>query len=334
MQTVILYNEHEVKQGGSKEDIRRGYNLWIDITDPSPPEILAIQKNFDLDVKTLETFIHKSKKPEVRVLDSYTFTLILDLKYKAFGALITEAVYLFCGRGWLVTIHSSEVDLLINIHTLFEQKNKKIMEATIDALYYSIITEIISKYELLLTSIELTITDFEQKSLHKRTSKKMLDSLDTLTKQIIILRRHFWHARDITNFLTHMEKDKEEVKYLQIAYDDISQLIELVESFRDTINSTRDLYMANVSLQMNDTMKTLTIFTVILLPLTLIAGVYGMNGVDLTNIGNISKGFIIILAFMIAIAVFLFWYFKKKQWIMAKDEEEKEVSENERSTKG
>ena len=334
MQTVILYNEHEVKQGGSKEDIRRGYNLWIDITDPSPPEILAIQKNFDLDVKTLETFIHKSKKPQVRVLDSYTFTLILDLKYKAFGALITEPVYLFCGRGWLVTIHSSEVDLLINIHTLFEQKNKKIMEATIDALYYSIITEIISKYELLLTSIELTITDFEQKSLHKRTSKKMLDSLDTLTKQIIILRRHFWHARDITNFLTHMEKDKEEVKYLQIAYDDISHLIELVESFRDTINSTRDLYMANVSLQMNDTMKTLTIFTVILLPLTLIAGVYGMNGVDLTNIGNISKGFIIILAFMIAIAVFLFWYFKKKQWIMAKDEEEKEVSENERSTKG
>ena len=256
MQTVILYNEREVKQGGSKEDIRLGYNLWIDITDPSPPEILAIQKNFDLDVKTLETFIHKSKKPQVRVLDSYTFTLILDLKYKSFGTLVTEAVYLFCGRGWLITIHSSEVDLMINTHTLFEQKNKKIMEATIDALYYSIITEIISKYELLLTSIELTITDFEQKSLHKRTSKKMLDSLDTLTKQIIILRRQFWHARDTINFLAHMEKDKEEVKYLQIAYDDISQLIELVESFRDTINSTRDLYMANVSLQMNDTMKT------------------------------------------------------------------------------
>jgi magnesium transporter len=322
MQTVILYNEHEVRQGGNKEDITRGYNLWIDITDPSPPEILAIQKNFDLDTKTLETFIHKSKKPQVRVLDNYTFTLILDLKYKSFGTLVTEAVYLFCGRGWLITLHSSEVDLMINIHTLFEQKNKKIMEATIDALYYSIITEIVGKYELLLTSVELTITDFEQKALHKKASKKMLDSLDTLTKQIIILRRHFWHARNIINFLTHMEKDKEEVKYLQIAYDDISQLIELVESFRDTINSTRDLYMANVSLQMNDTMKTLTIFTVILLQLTLIAGVYGMNGVDLTNLGNISTGFIIVLVLMIAIAAFLFWYFKNKQLIMAKEGEE------------
>jgi magnesium transporter len=319
MQTEILYNEREVRQGGNKEDIRRGYNLWIDITDPSPPEILAIQKNFDIDTKTLETFIHKSKKPQVRVLENYTFTLILDLKYKSFGSLLTEAVYLFCGRGWLITIHSSEVDLMANAHTLFEQKNKKIMEATIDALYYSIITEIISKYELMLTSIELAITDFEQKSLHKRTSKKMLDSLDTLTKQIIILRRQFWHARNIINFLTHMEKDKEEVKYLEIAYDDISQLIELVESFRDTINSTRDLYMANVSLQMNDTMKTLTIFTVILLPPTLIAGIYGMNGVDLTNLGNISIGFIIVMLVMILVAAFLFWYFKKKEWIMTKE---------------
>ena len=322
MQTVILYNEHEVRQGGNREDIRQGYNLWIDITDPSPPEILAMQKNFDIDTKTLETIIHKSKKPQVRVLETYTFTIILDLKYKSFGTLVTEAVYLFCGRGWLITLHSSEVDLMLNIHTLFEQKNKKIMEATIDALYYSIITEIVSKYELLLTSIELTITDFEQKSLHKKASKNMLDSLDTLTKQIIILRRHFWHARNIINFLTHMEKDKEEVNYLQIAYDDISQLIELVESFRDTINSTRDLYMANVSLQMNDTMKTLTIFTVILLPLTLIAGIYGMNGVDLTNLGNVSIGFIIVLVAMIAIAVFLFWYFKRKQWIMSKEQEE------------
>jgi magnesium transporter len=330
MQTVIVYNEYEVRQGGNKEDIRHGYNLWIDITDPSPPEILAIQKNFDLDIKTLETFMHKSKKSQVRVLDSYTFTLILDLKYKSFGTLTTEAIYLFCGRGWLITLHSSEVDLMISMHTLFEQKNKKIMEATIDALYYSIITEIIGRYEQLLTSIELTITDFEQRSLHKKVSKKMLDSLDTLTKQIVILRRHFWYARHIINFLTNMEKDKEEVKYLQIAYDDISQLIELVESFRETINSTRDLYMANISLQMNDTMKTLTIFTVILLPLTLIAGIYGMNGVDLTNLGNISRGFIIVLISMIAVASFLFWYFKEKQWIMSKEQEAEKEAEKDR----
>ncbi len=92
---------------------------------PSPTEILSIQKNFDLDIKTLETYIHKSKKPQVRVLDSYTFTLILDLKYKSFGTLVTDAVYLFCGRGWLITIHSSDVDLMVNTHILFEPHGKR-----------------------------------------------------------------------------------------------------------------------------------------------------------------------------------------------------------------
>jgi magnesium transporter len=134
------------------------------------------------------------------------------------------------------------------------------MGATIDAVYYNIMTEIIGKYEQLLTSIEMTITNFEQRSLYK-PSRKMLDYLDTLSRQIIILRRHFWHTRDIINYLKHMEKDTEEIMYIEIAFDNITQLIELVESYRDTLNSTRDLYIANVSLQMNDAMRLLTLFS-------------------------------------------------------------------------
>jgi magnesium transporter len=122
--------------------------------------------------------------------------------------------------------------------------------------------------------------------------------------------------RDIINFLTHTEEDKEDVKYLKIVYDDINQLIELVESYRDTINSTRELYIANVSLQMSDTMKTLTIFSAILLPLTFISSIYGMNGLDLQNIFDFSIGFAIVLATMGAITVGLFIFFKKKQWIL------------------
>jgi hypothetical protein len=106
------------------------------------------------------------------------------------------------------------------------------------------------------------------------------------------------------------------VKYLKIVYDDINQLIELVESYRDTINSTRELYIANVSLQMSDTMKTLTIFSAILLPLTFISSMYGMNGLDLQNVFDLPIGFAIVLATMGAITVGLFIFFKKKQWIL------------------
>lgn len=86
-----------------------------------------------------------------------------------------------------------------------------------------------------------------------------------------MLRRQFWHVLNIINFLLHNEKDKDDVKYIEMLYDDISQLIDFVESNESTINSIRELYVAKVSLQINETMRVLTIFMAILLPLGLIA---------------------------------------------------------------
>jgi magnesium transporter len=108
-----------------------------------------------------------------------------------------------------------------------------------------------------------------------------------LSRQIIILHWHFRHIRDVINFLTHVHEDRKDIKYLKIVYDDINQLIELIESYQDTVNSNRELYIVNASVQMSDTVKTLTIFSAILLPLTFISSVYGMNGLDLNNIWSI-----------------------------------------------
>jgi magnesium transporter len=127
--------------------------------------------------------------------------------------------------------------------------------------------------------------------------------------------------RDIINFLTHTEEEKADVKYLKIVYDDINQLIEMVESYRDTINSTRELYIASVSLQMSDTMRTLTIFSAILLPLTFISSMYGMNGIDLQNISNLPLGFAIVVTTMAVVTIGLFAFFIKKGWIFANREE-------------
>jgi magnesium transporter len=326
MQTTIAYNEQEIKEG-SKEDIKQGYNLWIDLVNPTKTEIQRIQELFLLDSKAIEAILNKSKKPQVRILEDHTFTIILGIKYKDLRTLVTDGVYLFLGKGWLITIHSSDLDLMNSVRRLFEEKNRKVVGASIDALFYNIISEIVDTYEHLLTAIELTITDFEQRTLYRPT-KKMLEYLDTLSRQIIVLRRHFWHVRDILNLLIHVEKEhskKEEVKYVEMAYDNITQLIQLVESYRDTINSTRDLYIANISLQMNDTMRVLAIFSAIVLPLTFISGVYGMNGLDLNNISSLPVGFAIVILTMVIIVGVLFLFFRKKQWILTKRDDNDEL---------
>ncbi|HZB17264.1 MAG TPA: CorA family divalent cation transporter [Nitrososphaeraceae archaeon] len=202
-----------------------------------------------------------------------------------------------------------------------KKKIRKLWEPPIDALYYSMISEIVDRYEQLLTAIELTITNFEQRTLYRPT-KKMLEYLDTLSRQIIVLRRQ-------------QSKKEGEVKYIEMAYDNITQLIQLVESYRDTINSTRDLYMANISLQMNDTMRILAIFSAIVLPLTFISGVYGMNGLDLNNINSLPLGFAIIILTMVIVVAVLFLFFKKKQWILVKkDSDDDELFINKELRKG
>ena len=317
MQKVVSYNESEIKKSGSRDDVARGYNVWVDLVDPSKEEIKSAQKAFGLDEKSVELCFNKSKKPQVRFLNNQTFTIFLDIKYDDAKTLVAEPVYLFHGKGWLVTIHSSQVDLASAAHRLLEEKNRPIMETSIDALYYSILANIVDSFEQLLTAIELSVTGIERKSVYHPT-RKMLEYLDEVSIQIIVLRRHFWHVRDVINSLIHINEDHPDIKYLKIVYDDINQLIQLVESYQDTVNSTRELYIANVSLQMNDTVRTLTLFSAILLPLTFISSVYGMNGLDLNNISTLPTGFAIVLISMAVISAILLVFFRNKKWIFVK----------------
>lgn len=315
MQTIITYNENEVKEQKEFQNIKLKDKAWIDLIDPTDDMIKSIASYFRLDESAVELLRSKSKKPQIRLLDNHTFTILLDIKFKDSQTVVTEGVYLFCGKNWLITIHPSEVDLEKSIRKLLEHENKKLVMDSIEALFYSVLSELIDRYEQVLTAVELTITDQEEKAL-SAPSRETIQYLSTLSRQLIVFRRHFWRVRDVVNFLSHMEKDQNEVKYIQMAYDNISHLVELVESYRDTINSVRDLYIANISLEMNDTMRTLTIFASVLLPLTLVASIYGMNGLDLDSLAKIPSGFIVVLISMAVIMIAMIYLFKKKKWII------------------
>jgi len=315
LQTIITYNENEVKEQKEFQNIKLKDKAWIDLIDPTDDMIKSVASYFRLDESAVELLRSKSKKPQIRLLDNHTFTILLDIKFKDSLAVVTEGVYLFCGKNWLITIHTSEVDLAKSIRKLLEHENKKLVMDSIEALFYSVLSELIDRYEQVLTAVELTITDQEEKAL-SAPSRETIQYLSTLSRQLIVFRRHFWRVRDVVNFLSHMEKDQNEVKYIQMAYDNISHLVELVESYRDTINSVRDLYIANISLEMNDTMRTLTIFASVLLPLTLVASIYGMNGLDLNSLTKIPSGFIVVLISMAVIISAMIYLFKKKKWII------------------
>jgi len=306
----------------SQIDIQSKYQIWIDLEDPTSEELSQIQEIFLIDTNIIKQYSSGLKKPQIRVLKNCIFTLLLSIKFKTLQTIETEAVYMFIGKNWLITIHSSQSNLKQKIHQIIEN-DKEVIESSIDILYYNILTKIVEEYEQVLTAIEIAMTDLEEKSLF-RPSKKILVNLEGLSRQLIILRRYFWKIREIFNFLLYLEKEtekekKEHAKYLRIIYDNINELLDLIESHKDTINSIRELYIAYVSLQMNDTIKTLTIFSVILLPLTFITGFYGMNGINLNNFFTIPSGLSLVLITMGIILAVLIIFFRKKQWISQKD---------------
>ncbi|HEY7227191.1 MAG TPA: magnesium transporter CorA family protein [Nitrososphaeraceae archaeon] len=315
MSTILRYNKGQVKTGGSLEDTERGYNVWVDVVDPDDKELDKLADKFNLNEEAVKTCINKSKRPEIRQLDNHIFTVMVDMKNKDPETLIVEAVYFFLGKNWLVTIHSSEINLKQIVDRLFNIKNETIKATHIDSLYYNMLAEIVTKYEQLLTGLELSVNEYQRRSF-ARPLPTIFESIDILSRQAIMLRRQFWHVRNIINYLMHVEKDKDDVKYIDMVYDDISQLIDFVESYESTINSIRELYVAKVSLQINETMRILTIFTAILLPITLIAGIYGMNGLDLKNLTQVPTGFLFVLVSMACIVIGLVLFFVRKGWIV------------------
>jgi len=303
-------------------DLQSKYQIWIDLEDPTSEELSQIHEIFLIDTNILKQYSSGLKKPQIRVLKNCIFTLLLSIKFKTLQTIETEAIYMFIGRNWLITIHSSQSNLKQKIDQIFEN-DKEVIESSIDILYYNILTKIVEEYEQVLTAIEIAMTDLEEKSLYN-PSKKILVNLEGLSRQLITLRRYFWKIREIFNFLLYLEKEtekekKEHAKYLRIIYDNINELLDLIESHKDTINSIRELYIAYVSLQMNDTIKTLTIFSVILLPLTFITGFYGMNGINLNNFFTVPSGLSLVLITMGIIIAVLIIFFRKKQWISQKD---------------
>jgi magnesium transporter len=315
LSTVLSYNKDQLKAEGSVEDLQQGYNVWVDVINPDEKELEKLAQKFDLNREAIKTCISKSKRPEIRQLEKHTFTVLVDMKNKDPENLLIEAVYFFLGKNWLITIHSPEVDIKQIVERLFKIQNETIKQTRIDALYYNILAGLVTKYEQLLTALELSVNEYQRRSF-VRPLPVIFESIDILSRQAIMLRRQFWHVRNIISFLLHAEKDKDDVKYVEMVYDDLTQLIDFVESYESTINSIRELYVAKVSLQINETMRILTIFTAVLLPLALIAGIYGMNGIDLNNITEIPLGFLVVLATMAIIGVAFVLFFIRKRWIV------------------
>ena len=113
MYYISTYDKAGIREKSqiSQTDLQNEYKLWIDLEQPTSSEISQIQEIFHIDTNILNQYINGVKKPQIRLLQNYKFTLVLSIKFKTLQSIETEAIYMFIGKNWLITIHSSNINL-------------------------------------------------------------------------------------------------------------------------------------------------------------------------------------------------------------------------------
>jgi magnesium transporter len=185
-----------------------------------------------------------------------------------------------------------------------------------DYLAYALLDAIVDSYFAILEKIGDKIEELEE-HLISQPDAQILQSIHHLKREMIYLRRSIWPLREVTSGMSRNEsiliKESTEI-FLRDVYDHTIQVIDTIEAYRDMISGMLDTYLSSISNRMNEVMKVLTIFAAIFIPLTFIAGIYGMNFAYMPELGW-KWGYFAVLAVMVSVVVCMLIYFRKRKWL-------------------
>lgn len=302
---------------------------WINIDGLGDIEVLrTLGSQFNLHPLALEDVLDTTQRPKVEQYDTYLFIVAQMLYLDGGKVMCGEQVSMFLGKHFLITLQEeAEFDVFEPVRTRIRSTTGTIRKMGPDYLAYALLDSIIDHYYPVLEDVGAKIDLIEEELVELRPGRSPVGELHGHKRALARIRRLVWPVRDLINVLMHDEGGlvtKATKVYLRDCYDHTVQLMDLIESYRDVISGLMDLYLSAVGIRTNEIMRVLTVISSIFIPLTFIAGVYGMNfahevdGKKLPwNMPELFSpyGYAGCLLFMLGVAVFQIVYFKKKRWL-------------------
>ncbi|MFZ1519086.1 MAG: magnesium/cobalt transporter CorA [Ignavibacteriaceae bacterium] len=291
---------------------------WINIDGVHDVEILEkIGRHFDIHPLTLEDILNTNQRPKLDEYPNYLYVVLrmffLDEKDKS---LKNEQVSLILTKNFVITFLEDAGDVFNPVRDRIKKAGTKMREYGTDYLAYALIDSIVDSYFHILEKLGEEIEELED-AVVVDPNKNDIQIIHLLRREMILLRKAIWPLREVISSLQRNEIDFIEEKtrvYLRDVYDHTIQVIDTIESYRDMIVGMLDAYLSSTSNKLNEVMKVLTVISTLFIPLTFLAGVYGMNFRHFPELGYdwmYPWGFWIITLFVvIGMAVF----FKKKNW--------------------
>ncbi len=294
-------------------------NVWLDVVGLGTESVIrSLGTEFGLHGLVLEDVLNTHQRAKA---ESYPEGLFCVVRMPEVGRAGTEQVSVLLAEGVVVTIQERPGDVFEVVRDRLRDPHRPIRERGCDYLLYAIVDAVIDSYFPVLDALSERLELLEEDVMGDPT-EATVTQLHAVRRELVGLRRVAWPHRDMMNSLI---RDSGGVVtettglYLRDAYDHAMRIIELTDSMRDLSSDLLSTYMSVVSNRMNEVMKVLTIIATIFIPLSFIAGVYGMNFDPDASPWNMPElgwayGYPAVLAFMLAFAVGLLSFFRKKGW--------------------
>lgn len=291
---------------------------WINIDGLHQVEILEkLGECYGLHPLVLEDILNTDQRPKMEDYGEYLYIVLKDLDYDDKSSQIEpEQISLILGPNFVFSFQEMEGDTFGTIRERIRNSKGRIRKMGADYLAYSLLDSIVDNYFIILEKLGEKIEFLEEKLVTQPTPET-LQMIHHLKRELIFLRKAVWPLREVINGLERGESSliKEATRiYLRDVYDHTIQTIDTIETYRDMVSGMLDIYLSSVSNRLNSVMKVLTIIATIFMPLTFLAGVYGMNFKFMPEL-EWRWGYPFIWLIMAGIGVFMFLYFKKKRWL-------------------
>ena len=297
---------------------------WINIDGLHDVEIIEkLGNQFELHPLILEDVLHTEQRPKYEDFDNYIFVVLRMLQYnEQIQDIESEQVSLILGTNFVISFQERVGDVFDSVRERLRNAKGKIRKMGSDYLAYALLDAIVDSYFVILEKVGERIESMEEE-LVVNPKEKTLQQIHTMKREMISLRKSIWPLREVISGLQRSESSliaETTGIYLRDIYDHTIQVIDTVESFRDMVSGMLDIYLSSISNKMNTVMKVLTIIATIFIPLTFIAGIYGMNFNPEKSPWNMPElnwywGYPVVWLVMAVIAVIMLIYFKRKKWL-------------------
>ncbi|WP_199617334.1 magnesium/cobalt transporter CorA [Paenibacillus alkalitolerans] len=284
---------------------------WVDFDRPTEEEIKLLDSHFHFHPLAVEDCMHLLQRPKLDHYDDVHFFVLHTLNG---STLVADELDLFLSGNYLVTFHLNYIAELDDALKKWLMSPEAASQGPVFAAY-NIIDKIVDGYFPTVFRIEDELFDLEG-NRSMRGNNEIMDRVFEVRGQLLKLRRTVFPMRELLYRIVNSERINGMGPfraYFTDIYDHLLKLSDVIESNRDMTADIRDSYISLNSDRMNTIMKTLTVITTIFMPLTFIAGVYGMNFAVMPEL-SLKYGYYIILAVMFSIGVGMFAWFKGKGW--------------------